>query len=57
MTKQELAQLEDAKPVLRSVLAFLHHLRFGSSGTVSDCYATADRFIEEFFRDAKKAAK
>lgn len=57
MTKEELASIEDARPVIRSVAAFLYHLRFGSSGTVTESYAAVDRFIDELLRDAKKAAK
>lgn len=48
---QDLRDFEEAKPYLRSALAFLAYLR---RDTVEGCYEIADLFLSKLEEDLKK---
>ncbi len=48
----DLDTLKDAKPFLRSILAFLVYLRYASP--YDTCYAKADSFIAQLEADLEK---
>lgn len=46
--KEEIKQME---PILRSILAFILYLRFGSSRDIEDCYKSSDKFLKKLGDD------
>jgi len=41
----DLKTLEEGKPFIRSVAAFIIYLRYGQAWTVAVCYKKADEFV------------
>jgi hypothetical protein len=41
----DLKMLEEGKPFIRSIAAFIVYLRYGSTWPVDTCYKKADEFI------------
>lgn len=51
--EKDLETLEQAKPYIRSILAFILKLRMGSTWGEDTCYKTADSFIRQLEYDVK----
>jgi hypothetical protein len=49
--KDDLDILKEGKPFILGILAFLVYLRFGSTKSVDNCYAVADKFIRKLETD------
>lgn len=52
--ESDLETLQKGKPYLRSIVALVLHLRFGSMLTVQDAYVKADMFLKQLERDVKE---
>lgn len=48
---EDLKTLEQGEAFVRSVLAFLLYLRFGSAREIDNCYVTSDKFIKKLKED------
>lgn len=51
---EDLKTLEEGKPFIRSVVAFILYLRFGSTWPIDSCYRKADEFIGALKNDLKE---
>lgn len=54
--QEDLDTLKKGTPYIRSILAFLLHLRFGgSTENISTNYRTADFYIKQLTKDVKNS--
>lgn len=51
--KDDLEVLKQAKPFIRSILAFIVYVRFGTMRSTDECYINADKFIDRLEKDLR----
>lgn len=51
ISQQDLKNLKQATPYVRSILSFCLYITFGGLRTTPDCYKKADEFIKQLTSD------